>query len=52
MEILQQVTLINNIFVKISTNHIYGVINTRISDRYSIFVSDPIFSKDIREGIN
>ena len=39
-------TLIDNIFIKACTNYISGVINTRISDHYSIFASIPLFSKD------
>ena len=39
-------TLIDNIFIKANTNHISGVIDTRISDHFSVFVSLPLLSKD------
>ena len=39
-------TLIDNIFIKANTNHISGVIDTRISDHFSVFVSIPLTSKD------
>ena len=39
-------TLIDNIFIKANTNHISGVIDTRISDHFSVFASIPLVSKD------
>ena len=39
-------TLIDNILIKANTNYISGVINTRISDHYSIFTSIPLISKE------
>ena len=39
-------TLIDNILVKANTNYISGVIDTKISDHYSIFASIPLFSKN------
>ena len=40
-------TLIDNFFIKANTNYTSGVINTRISDHFSIFVSIPLLTKDI-----
>ena len=39
-------TLIDNIFIKANKNHISEVIDTTISDHFSVFVSLPLISKD------
>ena len=39
-------TLIDNIFVKANTSHVSGVIETHISDHFSIFTSIPLVLKE------
>ena len=45
--IVKSATLIDNIIIKANTRHISGVIETNISDHFSIFTSIPLTVKEI-----
>lgn len=45
--VVRSATLIDNIFIKANTRHTSGVIETNISDHFSIFTSIPLTVKEI-----
>ena len=48
--VVTSATLIDNVFIKANTRHISGVIETNISDHFSIFTSIPLTAKETNKN--